>query len=82
MPRFLLDMHKDPALIEAFACPRLQRFIGVIYRPETELVSDYMQSNLSRQYAGWVWLDRTTGLVGGVGSGTEADLADTWPTGL
>jgi erythromycin esterase-like protein len=82
MPSFLLDMREDPELVAALASPRLQRFIGVIYRPESELVSHYMQMNLSQQYDAWVWFDRTSALVGGGGRGADAGVPDTWPTGL
>jgi len=30
--------------------PRLERFIGVIYRPETELQSHYAQASLPGQF--------------------------------
>ena len=39
--------------------PRLQRFIGVIYRPDTELQSHYARASLARQYDGYVWFDKT-----------------------
>ena len=37
--------------------PRLERFIGVIYRPDTERWSHYGQAIL-RQFDGWVWFYR------------------------
>src|SRR4051812_21874312 len=39
VPRFLLDLRRDEALRERLLERRLERFIGVIYRPETELRS-------------------------------------------
>ena len=39
--------------------PRLERAIGVIYRPETELESHYFQAVLPGQFDEWVWFDRT-----------------------
>ena len=41
IPRFLLDLGRDEALRRRLLEPRLERFIGVIYRPETELLSHY-----------------------------------------
>ncbi|MBM3605169.1 MAG: erythromycin esterase family protein [Alphaproteobacteria bacterium] len=79
---FLLDMSTDPGLMEALATPRLQRFIGVIYRPESELLSHYMQTAVSRQYDGWIWFDRTSALVGAGSPGAQPDLPDTWPFGM
>jgi erythromycin esterase-like protein len=39
--------------------PLLERAIGVIYRPETELLSHYFQAELSRQFDAWTWFAET-----------------------
>jgi protein-L-isoaspartate(D-aspartate) O-methyltransferase len=39
--------------------PRLERAIGVIYRPETELLSHYFQAVLPRQFDEYGWFDET-----------------------
>jgi len=39
--------------------PQLERAIGVIYRPETELLSHYFQAELSRQFDAWIWFSET-----------------------
>jgi protein-L-isoaspartate(D-aspartate) O-methyltransferase len=39
--------------------PLLERAIGVIYRPETELLSLYFQAELSRQFDAWIWFAET-----------------------
>jgi erythromycin esterase-like protein len=39
--------------------PLLERAIGVIYRPETELLSHYFQAELSRQFDAWIWFSET-----------------------
>lgn len=44
---------------DALAEPLLERAIGVIYRPETELLSHYFQAELSRQFDAWIWLTET-----------------------
>jgi protein-L-isoaspartate(D-aspartate) O-methyltransferase len=44
---------------EALAEPLLERAIGVIYRPESELLSHYFQAELSRQFDAWVWFAET-----------------------
>ncbi|RAL00738.1 putative erythromycin esterase [Aspergillus ibericus CBS 121593] len=38
---------------------RLERFIGVIYRPETERMSHYSEVDLLDQFDAYVWFDRT-----------------------
>ena len=39
--------------------PLLERAIGIIYRPETELLSHYFQAELSRQFDAWIWFAET-----------------------
>ncbi|HEU4599935.1 MAG TPA: erythromycin esterase family protein, partial [Solirubrobacterales bacterium] len=46
--RFWLDL-RTPGAAEALAGPRLERAIGVIYRPETERQSHYFLADLSSQ---------------------------------
>jgi protein-L-isoaspartate(D-aspartate) O-methyltransferase len=43
----------------ALAEPLLERAIGVIYRPETELLSHYFQAELSNQFDAWIWFEET-----------------------
>lgn len=82
--RFLLDLRPNGArtVNRALADPRLQRFIGVIYRPETERWSHYAECRLTEQYDAWVWFDETTAVtpLAGAAGGTGED--DTWPFGL
>ena len=49
---FLLDLGRDEALRRRLLEPRLQRFIGVIYRPDTELMSHYSDASLPQQEDG------------------------------
>ncbi|HEX2082810.1 MAG TPA: erythromycin esterase family protein, partial [Xanthomonadaceae bacterium] len=60
-PRFLLDLRGgiDEALRNALREERLERFIGVIYRPDTELYSHYAGVALPGQFDGYVWFDQT-----------------------
>jgi erythromycin esterase-like protein len=62
---FLLDLRDglDPDLREQLQETRLERFIGVIYRPHTERWSHYAQACLPRQFDAWVWFDRTTAVT-------------------
>jgi erythromycin esterase-like protein len=86
IPRFLLDLHRDPELTQALLRPRLERFIGVIYRPETERFSHYAQATLPRQFDAWVWFDETAAVTP-LGAETHAErgaggVAETYPFGL
>jgi protein-L-isoaspartate(D-aspartate) O-methyltransferase len=81
--RFLLDLRQgvNERLVEALLEPRLERFIGVIYRPETERWSHYAQAALPNQFDAWVWFDETeavTPLTRDPGAGEE----DMYPFGL
>lgn len=60
---------------------RLERAIGVIYRPETELQSHYFQASLPRQFDEYVWFDRTRAVRPLVTSELEG-MPDTYPFGL
>jgi protein-L-isoaspartate(D-aspartate) O-methyltransferase len=49
-----------PQLISALATRRLERAIGVIYRPESERLSHYFDASLPDQFDEWIWFDATT----------------------
>jgi protein-L-isoaspartate(D-aspartate) O-methyltransferase len=62
VPAFLLHL-RDPVrreLADELAPPRLERAIGVVYRPETELESHYFQAILPEQFDEYVWFDETS----------------------
>ena len=88
LPRFLLDLREEELasnLRDELMEPRLERFIGVIYRPETERWSHYSEAILPRQFDGWVWFDETkavTPLPGELRPGEHREVEDTYPFGL
>lgn len=57
--RFFLDIRNEPDLSEALAFWRYERFIGVIYKPETEFQSHYAQAALSEQFDAYLWFEET-----------------------
>jgi erythromycin esterase-like protein len=59
IPDFLLPLRGDPDLADALRPARLERAIGVIYRPETERLSHYFNANLADQFDAVIHLDRT-----------------------
>jgi erythromycin esterase-like protein len=71
----------EPGLREALAEPRLERFIGVIYRPETERWSHYVESSVSEQFDAYVWFDETTAVDALPGPEVHG-ADDTFPFGL
>jgi len=87
MSRFLLDLREgeNRAVAARLEEPMLERFIGVIYRPETERWSHYTQAILPHQFDGWVWFDETKAvepLPGEERPGERAGADETWPFGL
>lgn len=50
----------DGEVREHLRVPRLERAMGVIYRPRTARMSHYFQSRLAEQFDAVVHLDRTT----------------------
>ena len=81
--RFLLDLSPaaHPPLHERLRTPRLERFIGVIYRPETELQSHYARASLPQQFDALVWFDETRAVTPLPGI-TLHGAPDTYPFGL
>lgn len=61
--------------------PRLERAIGVVYRPETERASHYFQAVLPRQFDEYVWID-TTRAVQPIETAELKGLPETYPFGL
>jgi erythromycin esterase-like protein len=55
----LLDLRDRAARAIGLATPRLERAIGVVYRPETERQSHYFEAALSRQFDFVLHYDRT-----------------------
>jgi protein-L-isoaspartate(D-aspartate) O-methyltransferase len=61
--------------------PKLERAIGVIYRPETELASHYFHAVLPFQFDEYVWFDETRA-VGELATRALDTEPDTYPFGL
>jgi protein-L-isoaspartate(D-aspartate) O-methyltransferase len=86
--RFLLPLRHgaSPDAIRMLTERRLERAIGVIYRPETELQSHYFSASLPRQFDEWIWLDETVALSPITMEMRERaaaeGLPDTYPFGL
>lgn len=82
LERFFLDLRAGEAR-EALLPTRLERAIGVIYKPETERASHYFRAKLPEQFDAVIHLDRTNALTPlEPWAESEADLPETWPTGV
>ncbi len=61
LPRFMLPLRdRTSAHGRGLLEPRLERAIGVIYRPESELASHYFEATLPKQFDEYIWFDQTT----------------------
>lgn len=82
-PRFLVPL-RDEGVRDALDQPRLERAIGVIYRPETERQSHYFDALLPDQFDFLIHIDETRALepmeYGAHWTGGEAP--ETFPTGI
>lgn len=70
-----------PDLRDRLTPPRLQRAIGVVYRPDSELASHYFETNLPKQFDEYIWIDRTSA-VKPFDVAQLHGLPDTYPFGL
>jgi erythromycin esterase-like protein len=82
LERFLLLL-REPAERAALQQPRLERAIGVIYRPETERQSHYFRARLPEQFDAIVHIDETSALEPlERWAHDEVDLPETYPSGM
>jgi protein-L-isoaspartate(D-aspartate) O-methyltransferase len=70
-----------PDVVAALSTPLLERAIGVIYRPETELQSHYFQAVLPRQFDEYVWFDESRA-VSPLTTTEVHELPETYPFGV
>jgi erythromycin esterase-like protein len=59
LPRFLLNLAPGGQAAADLAEPRLERAIGVIYRPESERLSHYFEATLPHQFDAILHFDET-----------------------
>jgi erythromycin esterase-like protein len=79
VPRFLVM----PPEVEELRDPRLQRAIGVIYRPETERQSHYFHARLADQFDALIHIDETRALTPlETWSQHPEEAPETYPTGM
>jgi protein-L-isoaspartate(D-aspartate) O-methyltransferase len=82
---FLLQLRDPPrrGVRDALLEPRLERAIGVVYLPESELTSHYFHASLPRQFDEYFWFDETRAIEPlPAPPATSPDLPETYPFGL
>ncbi len=81
-PHFTLGLRdSNAAHTKALSKPRLERAIGVIYRPESELASHYFEVVLPRQFDEYIWFDESRA-VAPLRTHELKGLPDTYPFGV
>ncbi|WP_161535420.1 protein-L-isoaspartate(D-aspartate) O-methyltransferase [Bradyrhizobium sp. LCT2] len=83
LPRFMLGLRGRGDLCgpKGLGKERLERAIGVIYRPDTELASHYFQASLPQQFDEYIWFDDTRAVTP-LDTAEIAGLPDTYPFGV
>lgn len=84
---FVLDLRADRCeerLRRALCERRLERFIGVLYKPGTEKQSHYSTAVLPEQFDGYIWFDesRHVGTMEVHQPKSPLEYHETWPFGL
>ena len=72
--RFMLPLDSGNPAAKALSTPRLERAIGVIYRPVTERQSHYFRAALPRQFDAILHFDETRAV-------TPLEWTSQWETG-
>jgi len=81
--RFLVVL-RDDAAIASLRRPRLERAIGVIYRPETERLSHYFSARLPEQFDAVLHFDQTRAVepLERTATWDKGEAPETFPSGL
>ncbi len=84
VPNFFLNLRDDADLAAPLRTARLERAIGVIYRPETELISHYFHARLPDQFDGILHYDHTRAVepLEPTAEWQADEVEETFPSGL
>jgi len=86
MPNFYLDLRAPSDAVRVLGNPRLERAIGVIYRPETERLSHYFHARLPQQFDAVFHYDHTRAVEPlertPIWERGEVELPETYPSAL
>lgn len=84
VPNFWLDCHADPEITALLRRTRMERAIGVIYRPDTELQSHYFRSSLPDQFDAILHYDETRAVepLERTVEWEAGEVDETYPSGL
>ena len=84
VPNFFLNLRDDVSLAAQLRSERLERAIGVIYRPDTELISHYFHARLPDQFHAILHYDHTRAVepLERTAEWELGEVEETFPSGL
>jgi erythromycin esterase-like protein len=84
IPSFTLNLKRGSQVTDGLTEPMLERAIGVVYRPESELASHYFHASLSEQFDAIIHLDETRSVepLEPIGDDAFGEPAETFPSGV
>ncbi len=84
LPSFLLLLPRASHVSHGLRDPMLERAIGVIYRPDTELASHYFQARLADQFDAVIHFDQTRAVepLERTSEWAIGEPAETFPSGI
>lgn len=84
IPRFLATFASDENLAAEFRDERLERAVGVIYRPDTERLSHYFNARIADQFDAVLHFDETTAIepVPHAEEEQTPEVPETYPVGV
>ena len=84
LPRFFLPLRDPGEALGELHEPRLERAIGVVYRPASERVSHYFHARVAEQFDAIVHLDRTRAVeaLERTARSGEVEPPETYPSAL
>jgi erythromycin esterase-like protein len=82
--RFIVMLRGNPVLTQLMQAPRLQRAIGVIYRPHTERHSHYFMTRLPQQFDALLHIDHSHALepLDRQAPWVSGEVPETYPSGM
>ncbi len=84
MPAFFVTLEPGAQVAHALGERMLERAIGVIYRPESELASHYFEARLAHQFDALIHFDQTRAVepMESMAEITDQEPAETFPFGV
>lgn len=85
IPNFTLPLRKKDTEIklrELLSTPKLERAIGVVYRPRTERMNHYFQAVLPSQFDEYIWFNTSKAVTPITTKNISSKLLDFHPFGL